>query len=162
MCWGWYGVFRVHFVVGKTVCWLKWHLHRRKTYYLSLCFVDMFIVACLVLPCSVCKYNVGHLKLKFRFLYRLMQIWTSKYGGFVSSIILNIEICCADILHEINGNLKKTYLIRLREMNTVHHHLYETKKISIPFHVTEGIHITQVYTLHRKKGNTHFTALQVR
>ena len=33
-----------------------------------------------------------------------MQIWTAKYGGFVSSVILNIEIYCADIVHDIIGN----------------------------------------------------------
>ena len=45
-----------------------------------------------------------------------MQIWTSKYGGFVFCDILNIEIYCADILHEVNGNFKETFLICHREM----------------------------------------------
>jgi len=45
-----------------------------------------------------------------------MQIWTSKHAGFVSSIILNIEIYCVGILHEINENFKETYLIRHREI----------------------------------------------
>jgi len=45
-----------------------------------------------------------------------MQIWIAKYGGFVSSIILNIEIYCADILHEINGNFKEAFLMRHREI----------------------------------------------
>jgi hypothetical protein len=45
-----------------------------------------------------------------------MQIWTAKYGGLVSSIILNIEVYCADILYEINGNFKEAYFIRHREI----------------------------------------------
>ena len=36
---------------------------------------------------------------------------------FFSSIILNIEIYCADIVHEINGNFKEANLIQHREIN---------------------------------------------
>jgi hypothetical protein len=46
-----------------------------------------------------------------------VQIRTAKYGRFISSIILNIEMYCADILHKINGNFKEAYLIRHREFN---------------------------------------------
>jgi hypothetical protein len=35
-----------HFLVGKIMFWLKWHLRRRKTLLFSLFFVDMFIGAC--------------------------------------------------------------------------------------------------------------------
>jgi hypothetical protein len=45
-----------------------------------------------------------------------MQIWTAKYGGFVSNIILKIEVYCADILLDINGNFKEANLIRHREI----------------------------------------------
>jgi len=45
-----------------------------------------------------------------------MQIWTSKYAGLVSSIILNIEISCAEIVHENNENFKEANLIRHREI----------------------------------------------
>jgi hypothetical protein len=45
-----------------------------------------------------------------------MQIWTAKDGGFVSSNILNLEVYCADILYEINGNCKGAYLIRQTEI----------------------------------------------
>jgi hypothetical protein len=45
-----------------------------------------------------------------------MQIWNSKYAEFVSIIILNIEISCADIFHEINGNFKEANLIRHRKV----------------------------------------------
>jgi len=41
-----------------------------------------------------------------------MQIWTAKHGGFVSSVILNMEMSCADIRHEINGNFKEAYSVR--------------------------------------------------
>ena len=44
-----------------------------------------------------------------------MQIWTSKYARFISSIILNTEIPCADIVHEINGSFKEAYLIQHRK-----------------------------------------------
>ena len=53
------------------------------------------------------------LKQNFRFLYPLIQISTAKYGGFVSSIILNIETSCSGILHEINGTSKNL-------LNTAH------------------------------------------
>ena len=46
-----------------------------------------------------------------------MQIWTAKYTGFVSSIILDIENSCADILHEINENFKESYVIRHTQIN---------------------------------------------
>jgi len=45
-----------------------------------------------------------------------MQIWTSTYAGFVSSIILNIVIYCADVFHEINYNFKQANLIRHKEI----------------------------------------------
>jgi len=45
-----------------------------------------------------------------------MQIWTSKYAGLVSSIILNIEISCTDVVHENNENFKEANLIQHREI----------------------------------------------
>jgi hypothetical protein len=39
------------------------------------------------------------------------------YVGFVSSIILNIENSCSDILHEINGNFKAAYITRHTQIN---------------------------------------------
>jgi len=48
-----------------------------------------------------------------------MQIWTAKYGGFVYSVILNIETYCAGFLLEINGNFKEAYLIWHREMKII-------------------------------------------
>ena len=38
---------------------------------------------------------------------------------FFSSIIFNIEIYCADIVHEINGNFKEANLIQHREINII-------------------------------------------
>jgi hypothetical protein len=49
-----------------------------------------------------------------------MQIWTSKYTRFVSSIILNIEIYCSDIVHERNENFKEANLIRQRNQDYMH------------------------------------------
>ena len=45
-----------------------------------------------------------------------MQIWNAKYAVFFSGTILNIEIYCADILHEIDGNFKEVNLIRHRKI----------------------------------------------
>jgi hypothetical protein len=45
-----------------------------------------------------------------------MQIWIAKYAGFVSNIILNFKIPCADIVYENNGNFKEANLIRHREI----------------------------------------------
>ena len=49
ICWLWCGVFSVHFVVGNTVCWLKWHLHRRKAFSLSF-----FLYRCVCVSPAVC------------------------------------------------------------------------------------------------------------
>ena len=46
-----------------------------------------------------------------------MQIWTAKYDGFVSSVILNMEISSSVILHEINENFKEAYSIRHTQIN---------------------------------------------
>ena len=46
------------FFVGRTVCWLKLHLHSKKAFSLSLCFVDMLIVTRLVLPLQCVQLNV--------------------------------------------------------------------------------------------------------
>ena len=78
-------------------------------------------------------YNIGHLKRNFRFLYPLTQIWTAKYGGFVSSIILNIEIYYSDILHEVNGIFKEAYLIWHTQINitcTKHYTTFHSKPTS--------------------------------
>ena len=60
---------------------------------------------------------MGNLKLKFKFLHQTDADMNCQVRRFVSCIILNIEIYCADILHGIYGNCKETYLIQHREFN---------------------------------------------
>jgi hypothetical protein len=46
-----------------------------------------------------------------------MQLWNFKLAGFFSSGIFVIEMSFADILHEINKNLKGANLIQYTQIN---------------------------------------------
>ena len=52
-----------------------------------------------------------------------MQIWIAKYGGFVSSIIFNIEIYCADILYKLTEISKSLLNTVQRNQDYMHERL---------------------------------------
>ena len=58
-----------------------------------------------------------------------MKIWTAKYGGFVSSIILNIKIIMQTFCMKLMGTSKRLFNTTQRNQDYIHEKL-QTRWIS--------------------------------